>query len=87
MTMPLTKPPPLMTAFFHTYGSPAAGSSEGIAAGPAYGTGADRLAGQPRHRRSAGLDARSGIDAGRGAAEAGDRDRRNEPVAIRTRLT
>ncbi len=35
MMMPVTKPPPLMTAFFHMYGPPAAVSAEGIAAGPA----------------------------------------------------
>ena len=39
MTMPLTKPPPLMTTFFQAYGPPDAEASDGIPASPAYGAG------------------------------------------------
>ena len=46
MMMPLTKPPPLMTTFFHRYGQGAAASPDGAVASPVgmlaspeYGTG------------------------------------------------
>ncbi len=39
MTMPLTKPPPLMTTFFQAYGPAGAGSVDGIPASPEYATG------------------------------------------------
>jgi len=48
MMMPLTKPPPLMTTFFHAYGPGVVVSSNGMPASPEYSAGRWQFAGPGR---------------------------------------